>query len=107
MCDAMERGETNRPALRPRMRPGVRRVVAMEVVSGLGDGVFWVGFTALLLDRNIGAAGFSATFGKGRILFHTIPGLITGMVGEPGGIHPVMAKRLVVNSLRYLGGGQK
>ena len=39
-------------------RLGVRRVVAMEVVSGLGDGVFWVGLTAVLLERGLGAAGF-------------------------------------------------
>ncbi len=37
---------------------GIRRVIAMEVVSGLGDGVFWVGLTAVLLDRGLGAAGF-------------------------------------------------
>jgi len=30
----------------------------MEVVSGLGDGVFWVGLTAVLLERGLGAAGF-------------------------------------------------
>ena len=30
----------------------------MEVVSGLGDGVFWVGLTAVLLERGFGAAGF-------------------------------------------------
>ena len=30
----------------------------MEVVSGLGDGVFRVGLTAVLLDRGLGAAGF-------------------------------------------------
>ena len=59
MSDAMERSDQNRPELRPALRHGVRRVVAMEVVSGLGDGVFWVGFTALLLERHIGAAGFT------------------------------------------------
>lgn len=55
-------------------------------------------------DRNVGAAGFSATLGKGKILFHTIPGLITGVAGEPSGIHPLMAQRVAVNSLRFLGG---
>jgi hypothetical protein len=31
----------------------------MEVVSGLGDGVFWVGLAAVLLDRHADAAGFA------------------------------------------------
>ena len=31
----------------------------MEVVSGLGDGVFWVGLIALLLDRGVGVRGFA------------------------------------------------
>ncbi len=30
----------------------------MEVVSGLGDGVFWVGFVALLFRLDVGAVGF-------------------------------------------------
>jgi len=29
----------------------IRRVLAMEVVSGLGDGIFWVGLATLLVDR--------------------------------------------------------
>lgn len=41
------------------MRAGVRRVVAMEVVSGLGDGVFWVGLAAVLIGRNSGAQAFT------------------------------------------------
>ncbi|MCX6150939.1 MAG: malectin domain-containing carbohydrate-binding protein [Ignavibacteriales bacterium] len=53
-------------------------------------------------DRNIGAASFSSKLGKGKILFHTIPGIISGMKGTPEGIHPVMLKRLMMNSLRYL-----
>lgn len=48
LVDVRERTETT----------GVRRVIAMEVVSGLGDGVFWVGLTAVLLERGLGAAGF-------------------------------------------------
>jgi MFS family permease len=31
----------------------------MEVVSGLGDGVFWVGLAAILLARGVGAQGFA------------------------------------------------
>ena len=39
-------------------RSAVRRIVTMEVVSGLGDGVFWVGFVALLFRLDVGAVGF-------------------------------------------------
>ncbi|NIS45698.1 MAG: hypothetical protein GWN61_06660 [candidate division Zixibacteria bacterium] len=53
-------------------------------------------------DRNIGAASFTAPLGQGKILFHTFPGLISGMTGEQTGMHPVIAKRLMANSLRYL-----
>lgn len=31
----------------------------MEVVSGVGDGVFWVGLIAVLLDRGVGVEGFA------------------------------------------------
>ena len=31
----------------------------MEVVSGIGDGVFWVGPIALLLDLGVGVEGFA------------------------------------------------
>ena len=37
----------------------IRRIVGMEVVSGLGDGIFRVGFVAVLLDRGAGPAGFA------------------------------------------------
>lgn len=40
-------------------RAGVRRIVAMEVVSGVGDGVFWVGMISALLDRGAGTGGFA------------------------------------------------
>ncbi|MGE0306000.1 MAG: MFS transporter [Acidimicrobiia bacterium] len=35
-------------------RPGVRRILAMEIVSGVGDGAFWVALTSALLDRGAG-----------------------------------------------------
>ena len=44
---------------RTHQRPGVHRIVAMEVVSGIGDGVFWVGLAAVLLHRDAGAEGFT------------------------------------------------
>lgn len=31
----------------------------MEIVSGVGDGVFWVGLLALLAERDVGAGGFA------------------------------------------------
>lgn len=31
----------------------------MEVVSGIGDGVFWVGLAAVLLERDVGPEGFA------------------------------------------------
>ena len=44
---------------RGRHRPVVHRIVVTEVVSGLGDGVFWVGLAAILLARGVGARGFA------------------------------------------------
>ena len=53
-------------------------------------------------DRNIGAASFTAPLGKGRVLFHSIPGVISGLNGRSTGMHPVLLKRLLANSLRFL-----
>ena len=44
---------------RSRHAAGVRRVIYAEMVSGLGDGVFWVGILVLLFDRGVGAGGFA------------------------------------------------
>lgn len=44
---------------RSRHASGVRRVIYAEMVSGLGDGVFWVGILVLLFDRGVGAGGFA------------------------------------------------
>ncbi|GAB4367005.1 MAG: hypothetical protein Kow0042_07300 [Calditrichia bacterium] len=54
-------------------------------------------------DRNIGAAGFEAPLGKGRVLFYSLPGMISGLINSSGGgMHPVILKRLLANSLKYL-----
>ena len=37
----------------------ITRIVGMEVAPGLGDGIFWVGFVAVLLGRGAGPAGFA------------------------------------------------
>ncbi len=53
-------------------------------------------------DRNIGAATFLAPLGKGKVLFHSIPGVISGLNGKSNGMHPVLLKRLLANSMRNL-----
>ncbi len=53
-------------------------------------------------DRNVGAAGFAAKLGKGKILFFTVPGLISGVSNNQTGMQPIMAQRMITNSLRYL-----
>jgi hypothetical protein len=53
-------------------------------------------------DRNIGAASFTTTLGKGRVVFHSIPGVVSGLNGESTGMHPFLLKRLIANSIRYL-----
>ena len=55
-------------------------------------------------DRNIGAAAFTARLGKGKILFFTLPGMVRNPNGKQAGIHPVILKRLLSNSIRYLCG---
>ncbi|HTY60061.1 MAG TPA: malectin domain-containing carbohydrate-binding protein, partial [Bacteroidota bacterium] len=54
-------------------------------------------------DRNIGAGTFTASLGKGKILFHCIPGVVSAL-NSPGGpgMHPVLLRRLIANSLHYL-----
>jgi MFS family permease len=44
---------------RSRRLPGLRPIVGMEVVSGIGDGVFWIGFADILIGRGVGAQGFA------------------------------------------------
>ncbi len=53
-------------------------------------------------DRNIGAAGFTVNFGKGKILFFTLPGMLSGLLDESSGMQPVILKRILSNSLHYL-----
>lgn len=42
-----------------RAAPAVRRLVGMEIVSGLGDGIFWVGLVWFLIDRGAGPVGLA------------------------------------------------
>ncbi|MDD8026249.1 MAG: malectin domain-containing carbohydrate-binding protein [Acidobacteriota bacterium] len=52
-------------------------------------------------DRNIGAAGFAARLGQGRILFFGLP-ILAGLKDAGAGLQPVMAARLLENSLKVL-----
>lgn len=53
-------------------------------------------------DRNVGAGSFSATLGKGKILFHCVQGVVSGLRGESVGMQPKLLMRMIANSLRYL-----
>lgn len=55
MTDHMRAGR----AERTRRPAGVRRIVAMEVAGGLGDGIFWVGLVAALLEQGAGATALA------------------------------------------------
>ena len=71
------------------------------IVDGPGVDVF-VGYSRDH-DRNIGAGSFTAALGKGRILFHCIPGVVSGLNSPRAtGMHPVLLRRLIANSLHFL-----
>jgi hypothetical protein len=53
-------------------------------------------------DRNIGAASFTAKYGKETVLVHTLPGIVSGMSGDSTGIQPIVLKKILLNSLMYL-----
>jgi len=50
-------------------------------------------------DRNVGAGGFRTRLGKGQVIFYSIPGMVSGMIGRSRGIHPLIARRLISNAL--------
>jgi beta-galactosidase len=71
------------------------------IVDGPGVDVF-VGYSRDH-DRSIGAGSFTANLGKGRILFHCIPGVVSGLNSPRAtGMHPVLLRRLIANSLHFL-----
>ncbi len=49
-------------------------------------------------DTNIGVAGFTVNAGKGKIVFYSIP----GMTGKGEGVHHIIAKKILLNSIEYL-----
>ena len=53
-------------------------------------------------DRRIGAGSFAAKLGKGNVVFHSMSGVVSGLSGASKGMHPVVLRRLLANSLRYI-----
>jgi beta-galactosidase len=53
-------------------------------------------------SRRVGAASFTCPLDKGNIVFHTLPGLIPACYDVQTGIHPVVGRRLIWNSMGYL-----
>ena len=53
-------------------------------------------------DRSIGAGCFSASLGKGKIIFLSMAGFVSGLNGQSQGIHPVIAKKIVANAINLL-----
>lgn len=53
-------------------------------------------------DRNIGSAGFVQPYGMGKIIFLSLPGAGSGFLESGKGIHPVIMKKIVNNTFRYL-----
>jgi hypothetical protein len=76
-------------------------------------------------DRRIGAASFTLPYGGGTILFHALPGMVTGLIDpskiglhapRPGmmgaelpskSMNPTIIRRVLANSIRYLVEGDK
>jgi hypothetical protein len=52
-------------------------------------------------DRSIGAAGFAARLGQGRVLFFGLP-ILAGLKDPAAGPQPVMSDRLLSNALKLL-----
>ncbi len=53
-------------------------------------------------DRRIGAGSLATKLGKGSVVFHSISGVVSGLAGTSKGMQPVLLKRLIANSLRYI-----
>jgi hypothetical protein len=52
-------------------------------------------------DRNIGSAGFSVRFGRGKVLFFGLP-VLAALKGRADAVQPVILKRLLANALKFL-----
>ena len=52
-------------------------------------------------DRAIGAAGFAARLGQGRVLFFGLP-ILAGLKDAAAGPQPVMTARLLANTMKLL-----
>lgn len=53
-------------------------------------------------DRNIGAGSVVAKLGAGTVVIHTIPGIAGVLIGNRTGMQPVVACKLLFNSIDYL-----
>ncbi len=53
-------------------------------------------------SRQIAAGSFSSTLGLGKVVVHTLPGAVSSLSGEASGMHRVLYRRLLANSLRFV-----
>ncbi len=51
-------------------------------------------------DRNIGIGGAVITYGKGKVVILSLPGMVSALHGNGSRINPEYARRLVFNALR-------
>ena len=62
----------------------------MEVAAGYGRDH----------EPSVGVGACVIPYGKGKIVLFCMPGLVGGLRGDPSGIVPVVAQRLLGNALR-------
>jgi hypothetical protein len=51
-------------------------------------------------NTNIGVAGCVLPYGKGQIVFYSLPQLVTSLQPGDYALHPAIAQRLLGNALR-------
>jgi len=62
----------------------------MEVAAGYGK----------YSDSRVGMGAVVIPHGQGEIVLFDLPGLVSGLTGDDSSIHPVVARRLLLNSIR-------
>lgn len=80
-----------------------------QISSFLNDGVLLDGvnidvFAGYIssVPSSLGAALFTANLGKGKVLFSSVPGLLSSLTGYKEGLNELFAKRILLNSIDYL-----
>jgi len=63
----------------------------MEVAAGYGRAH----------QKNAAIGACAIPYGKGEIILFTFPGMIDGLCGDNRGIHPVAAKRMILNAIAH------